>query len=53
MPEGTPFHALPYEEILDGLRGLTNLRVVPDDRSDSGYRVAIGPFPGWKNLPEW
>jgi WD40 repeat protein len=53
MPDGTPFHALPYAEILERLQGLTNLRVVPDDKSDTGYRVEVGPFPGWKKLPEW
>jgi WD40 repeat protein len=53
MPEGEPFHALPYEEILERLRGLTNLRVVADENSDTGYRVVIGPFPGWAKFPEW
>jgi len=51
MPDGTPFHVLPYEEILERLRGFTNLRVVADEGSDTGYRVEIGPFPGWKVLP--
>jgi WD40 repeat protein len=53
MPEGTPFHTLPYAVILERLRGLTNLRVVPDESSDTGYRVDIGPFPGWRTLPDW
>ena len=53
MPEGKPFHTLPYVEILERLRGLTNLRVVPDESSGTGYRVEIGPFPGWKTLPTW
>ena len=53
MPEGTPFHTLPYEEILERIRALTNLRVVPDESSGTGYRVEIGPFPGWAKLPEW
>jgi hypothetical protein len=51
--EGTPFHTLPYQEILERLPAFTNLRVVPDESSGSGYRVEIGPFPGWKTLPEW
>jgi WD40 repeat protein len=50
MPEGMPFHTLPYEEILERLRRFTNLRVVPDG---SSYRVEIGPFPGWNKLPTW
>ncbi len=29
------------------------LRVVPDERSASGYRTEIGPFPGWAEVPEW
>lgn len=44
---------LPYEESLERIRALTNLRVVADDASDTGYRVEPGPFPGWKTLPVW
>jgi WD40 repeat protein len=53
LGEVTPFHTLPYEELLARIRDLTNLRVVPDENSDTGYRVEIGPFPGWKKLPDW
>jgi WD40 repeat protein len=55
MPDvrSTPFHTLPYEQILERIRGMINLRVVPDESSDTGYRVDIGPFPGWKKLPDW
>ncbi|HEX9723036.1 MAG TPA: hypothetical protein VGC53_02000 [Vicinamibacteria bacterium] len=53
MPEGTPFHTLPYEEILERIRALTNLRVIADGASDTGYRVVVGPFPGWKTVPVW
>ncbi|MGH9324925.1 MAG: WD40 repeat domain-containing protein [Vicinamibacteria bacterium] len=53
MPEGASFHTLPYDEILERIRGLTNLRIVSDQSSESGYRVEIGPFPGWKSLPSW
>ena len=53
MPEGAPFHTLPYDEILERIRALTNLRVVPDENSDTGYGVEVGPFPGWKTLPSW
>lgn len=45
MPEGTPFHTLPYEEILERIRGLTNLRVVPDEKSGTGYRVEYRSVP--------
>jgi hypothetical protein len=53
MPEGPPFHTLPYEELLDRLRAVTNLRVVPDEQSATGYRIELGPFPGWAEVPEW
>ncbi len=53
MPEGKPFHTLPYEEILERLRSFTNLRVVRDAASGEGYRLEAGPFPGWKILPGW
>jgi WD40 repeat protein len=53
MPEGRPFHTLPYDELLARLRSFTNLRVVRDEGSETGYRVEAGPFPGWAVLPEW
>ena len=53
MPEGRPLHTLPYEELLAKLRSLTNLRVVPDLGSPTGYRVEPGPFPGWAEPPKW
>ena len=53
MSEGTPFHTLPYAEILERIRALTNLRLVPDEAADAGYRVEVGPFPGWQALPNW
>jgi len=43
----------PYEELLDRLRAVTNLRVVPDEQSAAGYRIELGPFPGWAKVPEW
>jgi WD40 repeat protein len=49
----TPFHALPYEELLARLRTLTNLRAVPDAQSPGGYKIEVGPFPGWAEVPEW
>jgi WD40 repeat protein len=53
MPEGQPFHTLPYDELLIRLRSFTNLRVVRDEGAETGYRVEAGPFPGWKEVPEW
>jgi serine/threonine protein kinase/WD40 repeat protein len=48
-----PFHGLPYEELLAKLRALTNLRVVADGTAATGYRLEIGPFPGWQDVPTW
>jgi WD40 repeat protein len=49
----TPLHALPYEELLDRIRTVTNVRVVEDETSSTGYRLDFGPFPGWEEIPEW
>jgi WD40 repeat protein len=53
MPEGEPFHRLPREELIARLRALTNLRVVEDARSTTGYRLGADPFPGWQKAPTW
>ena len=48
-----PSTPLPYDELLDRLRALTNLRAVEDEQSPTGYSVEAGPFPGWETVPEW
>jgi WD40 repeat protein len=48
-----PLHTLPRDELLAKLHSLTNLRVVRDPPSPNGWRVEVGPFPGWKNVPTW
>jgi WD40 repeat protein len=53
MPVGPPLHTLAYEELLAKLRALTNLRVVAEPASTTGYKLEPGPFPGWANAPEW
>ncbi len=53
VPTGRPLHTLPYDELLAKLRSLTNLRVVADAASATGYKIEIGPFPGWKTPPTW
>jgi WD40 repeat protein len=55
MPDLTrpPLHTLPYDELLDRLRSYTNLRVVDDPESGTGYRVDAGPFRGWNHQPDW
>ena len=48
-----PLHTLPHDELLATLRALTNLRAVRDPSSDAGWKVEIGPFPGWAKVPQW
>jgi WD40 repeat protein len=48
-----PFHVLPYDELMARLRALTNLRVVEDRAAPTGYRLDVGPFPGWTDMPAW
>jgi WD40 repeat protein len=48
-----PLHSLPDAELLAKLRSLTNLRVVRDPSSATGWKVEVGPFPGWAHQPEW
>jgi serine/threonine protein kinase/WD40 repeat protein len=53
MPAGRPFHTLPHAELVARLGSFTNLRVVRDEASETGYRVEAGPFPGWGVVPDW
>jgi WD40 repeat protein len=48
-----PLHTLPHDELMAKLRALTNLQVVEDAASPTGYNLDIGPFPGWKDVPTW
>ena len=48
-----PLHMLPREELIAKLKSLTNLRVVEDPDSLSGWKLIIGPFPGWETVPTW
>jgi hypothetical protein len=32
---------------------LTNVRVVEDAAAPTGYKLDLGPFPGWKDVPTW
>ena len=48
-----PIHTLPHEELLAKLKSLTNLRAVRDPASDTGWKIEVGPFPGWKDVPTW
>jgi serine/threonine protein kinase/WD40 repeat protein len=55
MPDVTkpPLHALPHAELMRKLDALTNLRVVPDPSSATGWKLDVGPFPGWQDVPTW
>src|SRR5262249_14819310 len=53
MPAGRPLHTLPQDELLTKLRSLTNLRVVPDAGSATGYKLEPGLFPGWAAAADW
>ena len=48
-----PLHMLPYHELMAKLRALTNLQVVEDPAAPTGYKLEVGPFPGWKDVPTW
>jgi hypothetical protein len=48
----TPPHKRTHEEFLATLRSWTNLRVVADPQSSTGWKLEVGPFPGWAKLPE-
>jgi hypothetical protein len=48
-----PFHTQPLAELLVTLHSLTNLRVVEAPTSSTGWKVEIGPFPGWERVPTW
>jgi WD40 repeat protein len=55
MPDLTkpPLHTLPHDELIAKLHALTNLEVVVDPSSPTGYSTKIGPFPGWEEVPTW
>ena len=47
-----PLHALPPKELVAKLKSLTNLRAVRDAKAPTGWKIDVGPFPGWKSVPE-
>jgi WD40 repeat protein len=48
-----PLHTLPREELIAKLKTLTNLRVVRDEESATGWKLTHDPFPGWETVPTW
>jgi len=55
MPDlsNPPLHTLPREELIAKLKTLTNLRVVRDPESATGWKLTHDPFPGWETVPTW
>ena len=51
--EKPPLHTLPHDELLAKLHSLTNFHVVRDPSTAEGFKVEIGAFPGWKDVPTW
>ena len=48
-----PLHTLPRGELLAKLRSLTNLRLVPDEDSPTGWTLTHEEFRGWETVPTW
>jgi WD40 repeat protein len=48
-----PLHTLPHDALVAALRALTNLRAGRDPGSDTGWKIEVGPFPGWAKVPTW
>ena len=48
-----PLHTLPHDQLIAKLKTLTNLRVVRDEESSTGWEFEVGPFPGWETVPTW
>jgi serine/threonine protein kinase/WD40 repeat protein len=48
-----PLQTLPHDELIAKLKTLTNLRAVRDETSATGWTIEVGPFPGWKTVPDW
>ncbi len=48
-----PPHKRPHDEFLAMLRSWTNLRIVADVRSATGWKTEVSTFPGWATLPNW
>ena len=48
-----PLHTLPHDELIAKLKSLTNLRIVEDPESSTGWKLDYAPFPGWEEVPEW
>lgn len=47
MPQDAPLQALPHDQLLKKLLSFTNVRVVADKTSSTGYRIEVVPFHGF------
>ena len=52
-PSRPPLHTLPRSELVDKLKSFTNLRVVRDPESATGWTLTHDSFPGWETVPSW
>jgi WD40 repeat protein len=50
-----PIFTLPHAELVAKLKAFTNLRVIPDERSHTGYTLEpdLDAYRGWVQVPEW
>ena len=48
-----PLHTLPHDELIAKLHSLTNLRIIEDPETSTGWKLDYAPFPGWEEVPEW
>ena len=48
-----PLHTLPRAELIAKLKTLTNVRVVRDEKSSTGWTLTHEPFQGWETVPTW
>jgi WD40 repeat protein len=48
-----PLHTLPRAQLIAKLETLTNLRVVSDPESSTGWKLTHEPFQGWETVPTW
>ncbi len=48
-----PLHTLPRDELIAKLKTLTNVRLVRDPDSSTGWKLTHKPFQGWDTVPTW
>ena len=48
-----PLHTLPHDELLAKLSPSPTCGSCRAPESPAGWKIEIGPFPGWKEVPTW